>query len=223
MKGRSAVFLMTFVLAAAGAWAEEDKPPQFSGFLKDYSQLHPAKDRESVWLYIDKSADYRPYTKIILDPVEVILTPNPDFKGVQPDTLKRMSDDFIASYKKALTPGYQIVTEPGPDVLRLRAAITNVQLVKTSIGVTDVLPIKIAFNVARSAAGASPRLAQMTAEMEVLDAQGHRAAAAVAVGTGKETVNEDQQVTSKELEAITDHWAKGFRQRLDELRGVAAK
>ena len=60
----------------------------------------------------------------------------------------------------------------------------------------------------------------MTGEMEVLDPDGKRLVAAVATRKGDETLKQGDQVKWDDLQAITDYWAKGFRQRLDEVRGV---
>lgn len=61
----------------------------------------------------------------------------------------------------------------------------------------------------------------MTAEMEVLDENGTRVAAATAARKGDKTSTQGEQVTWSELQSIVDDWARGFRQRLDELRGAA--
>ncbi len=225
MKTRIGIALMTMVLAAGPSLAGNDvaTPAQYSGFLADYSKLQPATDRDGVLLFIDKSAEYKGYTKVTFDPVEVYLAANPEYKGLQPDTLKRMTDGFLASFKKALEPDYQVVDKPGPGVLRIRTAITGVQLVKPSLKATDFIPVKAVFNIGRAAAGASPHVAEMTAEMEVEDASGKVVAAAVANRKGDKTIKQGEQVTWKEMQSIADYWGKGMRQRLDELRGVNAK
>ncbi len=224
MMMRLAAVLLSLVLAAGAASAQDKaaSTPRFSGFLSDYSMLKPANDREGVLLFVNKSDEYRPYTKVLFDPLEIYLAPNPDYKGVQPDALKRMADSFHASFKRALEPQYQVVNAPGPGVFRIRGAITGVQPVKPPLNPTDFIPIKALFNVARSSAGAAPMVAEMTAELEVLDANGKRVIAGVATRKGDKTLQQGSQVTWKELEAITDYWAKGLRQRLDEVRGITA-
>ncbi|MBC7940242.1 MAG: DUF3313 domain-containing protein [Chitinophagaceae bacterium] len=209
------------MLAALAANAQT-KPAE-SGFLKDYSQLAAAKDREGIWMFVDKSTDYRSFTKVMFDPVEVILAPNPDYKGVQPDALKRMTDNMLASFTKALQPDYTVVASPGPDVLRVRLALTGVQPAKPPTSVTDFIPIKAVFNVARAAAGAAPTVAEMSAEMEVLDPQGKRVAAATATRKGDKTLKQGEAIQWSDLQATSDYWAKGFRQRLDEVRGIAGR
>ena len=79
---------------------------------------------------------------------QVFLTPNPDYKGMQPDAMKRMTDAFRMEFVGALASGYQVVNQPGPDVLRVRIAITGVQPTSPALGVTDFIPIKALFSVA---------------------------------------------------------------------------
>ncbi|RPI44163.1 MAG: DUF3313 domain-containing protein [Betaproteobacteria bacterium] len=220
---KAALLALAFTAGVAGAQEPAASKPQYSGFLNDYSKLQPAADREGVQLFLDRSRDYRSYTKVMFDPVEVYLTPNPDYKGLQPDALKRMTDTFQSAFKKALGSDYQVVDAPGPGVLRVRAAITGVQATKPPLGATDFIPIKAIFNIGRAAAGASPQVAEMTAEMEVLDEKGARVAAAVATRKGDKTLPQRDTVTWKDLEPITNYWAIGFKQRLDEVRGVKPK
>lgn len=226
MRFPGAVVLLAVALGFAPALAQSQQQsssqPVNSGFLSDYSKLKAAKDREGVRVWIDRSGQSRGYTKIMFRPVEVVLAPNPDYKGVQPDALKRMTDQFADAFKRALAPTYQVVTEPGPDVLQVRLAITGVQPAPTPMNPTDILPIKMVFNAGRAAAGKSPRVAEMTAEMEVLDAANKPIAAAVATRKGDKTLQQGETITWKHLEAITAYWAKSFRERLDEVRSGAA-
>jgi hypothetical protein len=223
MKNRLGTLLAAILLIAGSAWAQDNpaNSPQYSGFLSDYSKLQPVADREGVWLSLNKTADYSGYKKIMFDPIEVYVTPNPDYKGVQPEVLKRMTDAFYASFLATLTPDYQIVHEEGPDVLRVRTAITGVQLAKPPLKPTDFIPLKAVYNLGKSMAGDAPMVAEMTAEMEVLDPDGNRLAAAVANRKGSKTLKQGDQVTWDDLQSITDYWAAGFRQRLDQLRDVS--
>jgi hypothetical protein len=220
MKLRACAVTLALALAIAPSFAQTQQPAS-SGFLADYSKLQPATDREGVRSWVDRSADFRQYSKVMFHPTVVVITPGPDYKGIQPDALKRMTDDFSAAFKKALSPAYQIVNAPGPDVLQVRLAITGVQPVSPGLNPTDLLPIKAVFNIGRAAAGQSPQVAEMTAEMEVLDATGKPVAAAVATRKGDKRLNQGESLTWKHLEAITAYWAGNFRERLDELRGGA--
>lgn len=194
-----------------------------AGFLTDYSKLKPVDGIDGTLRYIDTSADLRPYNKVMIDPVQIFTNPNPEYRGLQPDALKRMTDAFHGAFVGALAGGYQVVNKPGPDVMRIRLAITGVQPTKPDMGVTDFIPIKALFNVARSAAGEAPKVVEISAELEVLDPNGRVVGAAVATRKGDKTLVQGEKITWKDLQAIVDVWGKNMRQHLDQARGYAAK
>jgi hypothetical protein len=214
-------FSALLVAAALLAGCASTTPPTQTGFLGDYSQLKPAPDREGVMLYVDQSADLRPYTKLYFDPVQVLASAGPEQPPLPPDVLQRIGGQFQASLQHELQPAYQVVSAPGPDVLRVRSAITGIQAVKPEPGAIDFLPIKAIYNVGREAAGAGPRVAEMQAEIEVLDPSGKRVVAATATRRGDQQLPQGDRITWEALPPITDYWAKNVRTRLDQLRGVS--
>jgi hypothetical protein len=134
--------------------------------------------------------------------------------------IQRIGSQFRDSLQRALAPTYQLVDQPGPDVLRVRSAITGLEAAKPGAGAIDYLPLKALYNVGREAAGAGPRVVEMKAELEVLDPSGKRVAAATVTRKGDQKLPQGEQITWESLQPITDYWAKNFRTRLDELRGV---
>jgi hypothetical protein len=201
---------------AAGATASGGA--RGSGFLGDYSQLKPAPDREGVMLYMDRSRDLRAYNKVMFDPVQVYATPGPDAAQLAPDVQQRLGSDILNSLRASLEPKYQVVTTPGPDVFRIRTAITGIQAVKPDMRARDFMPIIAVYNLA-----ASKQVAEMQAEIEVLDAQGKRVAAATVTRKGDEKLPQGSKVTWSQLSAIGKYWGNNLRMRLDELRGEPAK
>jgi hypothetical protein len=217
----AALLALGLLAAPVGAQDKAAAVPQNSGFLSDYARLAPAADNPKTKLWVDKSFDFKPYTQIKLDPVEVWVSPTSEYKGAAPDVLKKMADDFTTSFKKALQPGYQLVDKTGPGVLHIRLAITGINLVKPEFKPTDVLPIVFLF---RAASGAmESKNVVLTGEMEMLSPDNKVVGEAVATGTGDKAIEEKQKITWKELQSITDTWAKGLRTRLDNARGVAPK
>lgn len=219
MKFTSGALLVTAALLYG--CASSPPPAPQAGFLGDYSQLKPAPDREGVMLYVDQGANLRPYTKLMFDPVQVLVTPGPDQAQLPPEVLQRLAGQFYQSLQRELAPGYQLVMAPGPDVLRVRTAITGIQPAKPEAGAMDYVPIKALYNVGREAAGAGPRVAQMQAEVEVLDPAGKRLVAATATRKGDQRLAQGEQITWESLQPITDYWARNVRARLDQLRGVS--
>jgi hypothetical protein len=220
--GAALFFTLALVAECSIAQDQPADAPQYSGFLGDYSQLQPVSGKEGVLVYINKGVDYSAYTKVMIAPVEIWTSPSSDYKGVQPDALKRMTDNMRASFVGALKPAYPVVDQSGPGVLTVRIAITGVQLTNPALNATDFVPIKALFNFARSASGDAPQVAEMTAEMEVLDANGKRVAEAVVTRKGSKEVAQGAEITWSQLQGITDFWGKSFRQRLDQLRGVSS-
>ena len=208
--------------AAKQAEAKAAKVPQlaFSGFLGDYGKLRPVEGRRGLLLYIDKTVDFAPYSKVMFDPVEVVLVPNPNYNGARPDVLKQMSDSVLQAFIRYLEPDYEVVGGTGPDVLRVRMAITGLQLVRPDPTLFDLIPLKMIVRAGRAAVDKGPRRAEFSAEFEVLDARGKRAAAAVVSRIGDERLNQGSQLTWADVDAITDYWGRNFRNGLDKLRGV---
>ena len=214
-----------FTLALfAGPAAAQDKAgaaPQNSGFLGDYARLTPNPDNPKLKRWINKDFDFKPYTQILLDPVEVWVSPTSQYKGASPDVLKRMADNFTASFKKALQPGYTLVDKAGPGVLHIRLAITGINLVDPASKPADFLPVVFLFRAASGAMSAKDVV--MTAEMQLLDPGNVVVAAALATGTADKTVEEKATITWKDLQSISDKWAAGLRNGLDVARGIAPK
>lgn len=194
-----------------------------SGFLSDYSKLQPVQGKDGVKRHINRAVDLRPFTKLYLEPVQVVVSTDGAYKAVQPDVLKRMTDALQSAFTKALNPGYQVVAAPGADVLRVRLAITGVQPSSPALGATDFLPIVAIFNAGRAASGNAPKVAEMSAEIEVLDSRNQQAFAGVATRKAEKSLPQGEKITWNDLAPIADAWAKQFRQGLDEARGVATK
>jgi hypothetical protein len=100
--------------------------------------LVKAKDLKAVYLL--PGADFRPYTKIMLDPTEVDFVKgwvkyinqsygaafNPTDNADAVAIAKQVRIGFDQIFAKAFTKaGWQVVTEPGPDVLRLSTSVYN--------------------------------------------------------------------------------------------------
>ena len=94
-------------------------------------------------VYLLPGADFRVYTKVMMDPTEVAFRKNwvRDYNRDAMTLDRRISDSeaqaildkartgFEEVFTKAYTDaGYQVVTTPGPDVLRLRTGVANLYL-----------------------------------------------------------------------------------------------
>jgi hypothetical protein len=158
------------------------------------------------------------------------LTPNVVLSAIDADVIKTyvslgLGLGIIASMaydpaRDSVTPAYKIVSAPGPDVMRVRLAISGVQPVSPALEASDFIPIKAVYNVGRAVAGEAPRLAELTGEIEVLDGQNRVVIAAVATRKSDQTLPQGERITWSELSPIVFTWARQFRLGIDELRGV---
>lgn len=103
-------------------------PAAKSGFLSDYSQLRPDPKIEGQLSYRNPSKKVMAYKKFLIDPVVVQLAPNARGKTLDPGDLKQLTDFFRNEAVKALSKRYQVVSKPGPGVLYIRAALTDVEV-----------------------------------------------------------------------------------------------
>ena len=95
------------------------------GFLSDYSMLAPVEGDPGAYRYVDDAVDFTKYSKLLIDRIKVWYKDDSDYKGIDPDDLKALTDYFHQAIVKAVGDDYEIVTEPGPDVLRVRIAVTD--------------------------------------------------------------------------------------------------
>jgi hypothetical protein len=92
-------------------------------------------------VYLLPQADFRGYTKVMLEPTEVAFRKNWQRDTNQEIATGRVSDedarrvleDARAGFEKVIQEsyqkaGYQVVTSPGPDVLRVATAVVNLDL-----------------------------------------------------------------------------------------------
>jgi hypothetical protein len=193
-----------------------------SGFLKDYSKLKPEHGTIGRLFFADKKFDFKPFTKIMFDPIEV-LPVSKDGADINPEAAAKLKKDLLAAYTKALEPGYQVVDAPGPDVLRVRCAITGVNGVRGDVTPVDFVPMQVVYKGAKAAAGKSTLYTEMKGEVEVLSPEGKQVAAASAKRRSADKLAKNYTITWEAMNKVMDAWAQNFRTELDKLRGVAKK
>lgn len=121
---------MLLVCTDAGA-----KPPD------TWDGLVQTKSKKFDLVYLQPGADFRGYTKVMIDPTEVAFQKNwqRDYNRTNRSLSGRVSDsevqDALAKGVKAATGiftdawvkgGYSVVDAPGPDVLRVKTGVLNI-------------------------------------------------------------------------------------------------
>lgn len=197
-----------------------------SGFLSDYSQLKDYGGDTAMLSYIAPKANFRAYTKILLDPVRAYASSkDSSLAKLAKEKRQHLVNYFDAALRENLKKDYALVSQPGPDVLRVRVAITEA---KGSMVVLDtfssVLPPGIALNAIKAGlTGKSLAVGEIGAECEGLDSvTGKRVFAAVDARVGRKYTGKfDKFSRWHTAEDACDFWAAQLRERLLEKSGRA--
>jgi hypothetical protein len=192
-----------------------------SGFLGDYSEFTAVPDQKYLWRYVRPGVDWKQYTEVYVEPMEVWLNPEAERPGIQPQVFSKVDSLFKAIVSKEFgSHGYELVDKPGPGVLVFRGALTGVTPIHQGFEPADVLPIKAAVNVGLYAAGAEPYYIVLSGEIEMLDGgTGQRVYAAVGARRSFQTTTKGDQISWTELKDTFAWVAQRWREQLDKAKG----
>jgi hypothetical protein len=152
--------------------------------------------------YLSPAADFSIYSKLLVEPLEIYYpddAPEPDAAD-----LERLRAIFRNAFLPKLE-GYEILEEPGPDVLRVRGQIIDLKLTG-ALGTYD-------------ATGRLHELVtkgQLTFLMEIGDSMADRVLArAGETEEGSSTSLSGDEAGWREVEVAAERWATMFRTWLD--------
>ncbi len=239
------VTALLFVFASGCASTQEASGTKHSGFLSDYSKLESDPDGSGAMRYRNPNVDMGKYNKILLERIMVVLKDDADYKAIDPDAMKAMTDYFHEAIVRELGDAYPLVDEPGTDVLRVRLAITDLVPTKTAMSVVMlVTPYATIADLASGAAteggaGSAPYLGHTAIEGEGIDSMTLETVFLyvdqrfpkkydidTSEGVGKAiTKGYGQYFKSYKAWSYTkdalDYWAHKLRVRLDQAHGKA--
>ena len=131
----AALALTSFAMASVGRPALAAKPPaEWDGLVK-------VKAKKFGLVYLRPGADFRVYGKVMLDPTEIAFQKNwkRDYNNSSASMSNRLTDKDLERManegrkgageilqKAYAAGGYPVVTDPGPDVLRVRTALVDI-------------------------------------------------------------------------------------------------
>src|SRR4030095_15792506 len=215
-----ALVIASAQLGCKATYQERDIAP--SGFLKDYAELKPGTGDQALYRYVKPGVDWKKYTESILDPLSIYKTPESDLNGIPEEELKSLADYLDATLREHLKNDYTFVTTPGPDVMRIRCAITGASGGSVGINiVSSILPIGIALaNVGKLVSGKYAFVGQAGIEAEFLDSmKGTRLAGAMDARAGSKTwTSGNKFATWSDVKSAFDFWAERCAKVLTELR-----
>jgi len=211
------------VLMLLGACASmQARSTKTAGFLGDYSQLKEGGDGKALLLYIDPKANFKSYTRVLIDPVKLYASKENSMSNVSVEDRQKLLNYADATIREHLTKDYAIVQKPGSGVMRLRVALTEAEGSYVVLDtVSTVLPIGLALAGLQTAAtGSCSFVGSAGVEAELQDSEtGKRLMAAVdrRVG-GKVTGKGDKFDEWRTVKNAVDYWAERLQTRLAEFR-----
>lgn len=205
-------------LGNSTAWSADDVPD--SAFIEGKVDLTPVPDKEGAYRYIKPELDLKKYSKILIEPVEIWLHPDSEYKGIQPDTLKAMADSFAQILINELEPEYTVVGNVGADTLVVRLAIMGLKTKKKKRSLLGYVPVALVLGALNTNALKRVSLVDAGIEAEVLDSiTGERLA--VLVDTGIQVPKSESKkgkLSWKDIEMSLRFYAKRFKAQLDESK-----
>ncbi len=133
---RTITILLSAVLYLPAAFAAEGTFPVEEGFLSvglDQMNLEREEEGGIDLIYKPPGAFERltAYHKLMIDQPEIWIDPDSKYRGTKPDNIKAIADLMRETLMaKVRDRGYEVVDEPGPGVLYIRTALTDLYLQK---------------------------------------------------------------------------------------------
>ncbi|GEA58851.1 DUF3313 domain-containing protein [Vibrio comitans] len=188
----------------------------YSGWLQDdYVMLQQDENHPGSRNWIHSDEKLSQYTKVLIDPVAVQKTAKEDF-GVSQDVIDESTQYFQQALEKHFSTTYEVVNEPGQDVLRISATISGTELTKQDIKVYQLIPVALVINVAKEVAGARDRVAIISMEAHATDSlTNDKVAMVVQKSAQKTSVQVAEDLNTELLMPTLDFWAIKAKERMD--------
>jgi hypothetical protein len=218
-----ALMMSTLCMASiglAGCASKVVEPDQYSGFLKDYSQLKETKSPSgaTVMRWIDPKLDLDKYTSVYVEPTQLYPKPQPTAKIPQ-TTLNGITSYYDQALKREVGKSLPLATGPGPGVLVMRAAITAVSSKTEGLRPYEVIPIALVAAAVSTATGIRDQETDLATEAVFLDGGDNKVLAQVVrKGTGKPLDNSAQVMKADDVKGVIDGWAADLHQSYLKLK-----
>ncbi len=148
MKRLFIVFMGLMILSACASTSG----PKYQGVFvpQEYvNKFEPGVDEHTLrWLR--PGVDANKYNKFMVDYVIFALAPDSEYKGINADEMKQLADAASKALVLAISSKFEVVSEPGPDVLRVRFAIIDLKQSRPVMStITTVVPVGLAISLVK--------------------------------------------------------------------------
>lgn len=121
------VLLLSGLLLLGGCAGDYKVAP--SGFLghETYASLERGERRDQLVSWSNDLVDVADYRGFLVEPVELRIEDDADARNISPERMNELSNYLHGQVVDFLGTDHEIATEPGPEVLRVRIAVTDVK------------------------------------------------------------------------------------------------
>ena len=200
-----------------------------SGFLGAdlYKKMETNTNDDTRALRVYKSANaknpayMKRFTKVMLNPIAVYLQDD-QLKDVGQKNAQVIANQFYDKVNAELSKDYTMVNTPGPDVLVITAAITNLENANSTMNaISTVVPLAVVTTSAYTYFSDEPSYqGQVAVEAKVVDGGTNKVLlAAQDRRLGGKGVGEKTLSSWHDVENALTFWAQATRRSLCELRG----
>jgi len=221
------IALMSFVVSCASTGSpskESAATPETKGFLQGYYQnLEPGPEGGAKMRWLKPGVDFGTYSKVMLDSVVFYFAEGSENKGIDANEMKELADKCNQQIFDAFNDTYPVVAEPGPDVVRIRFAITDLKQSSPGLSaVTTIVPVGLAISAVKKGAGGSWTGSGATsAEFMALDSMTNEV---IAVGQDDKKAGFNERFSKwGSAEEAFGFWAEKIKLFMDNARGQGVK
>ena len=143
------LFIVVGLCGAASAAAQEES------FFTDPSLLEPWDQGTFDLGYVDPDILQKGmrYNTVMIDQPEIFVADDSKYKGAKPDHMKQLADTArLAMIERIEAGGFTVADEPGPNVVYIRWAISDLYLQKKKRGILSYTPVGFVVHTTRQAA-----------------------------------------------------------------------
>ncbi len=228
---RTITILLSAILYVPAAFGAEGTFPVEEGFLSvDLDQLTLVREEEHGvdLIYMPAGAFDRiaKYNKLMIDQPEIWLDRDSKYRGAKPDNIKALADLIRERLtENVINRGYEVVDEPGPDVLYIRVALTDLYLQKEKRGLMAYTPTGAVLKAGADAVRdmmSKVDIIEMALQMEMLDSQSGEVLLAAVLKRGarkdKEAGQKLVRLDFDDFRAVVREYSARLTCRLDNAR-----
>jgi len=138
---------LVFLVMSGSAFAKGD-------FLGEYAKyLTPGPKGGAKLRWIKPGVDLTKYKKFMIDYAVFAFADDSESKVINGDEMKKLGDACTLAIIDSLKDKYPIVSDPGPDVMRLRFAIVDLKQSRPGVSaITSVIPVGLGLSIIKKGA-----------------------------------------------------------------------